>query len=385
MSDAIKNILIVGAGFSGAVIGRELAERGHNVTICDQRTHVGGNCHTEVDGETGVMIHTYGPHIFHTDNEEVWNYINRFCEMVPFVNRVKAISGGQVYTLPINLHTINQLFGRTMSPAEAQAHIASLTTGDDEPETFEDQALRFVGDKIYRAFFYGYTKKQWGVEPSRLPASILKRLPLRFNYDDNYFNHRYQAIPRDGYTPAIEKILECPNVTVRLREQIAPGADGFDHVIYSGPIDDYFGNDLGRLQYRTLDFERFVHDGDFQGNAVINYCDEDVPFTRITEHQHFSPWRNVESGKSVCYREYSRACGADDIPYYPLRLVDDKAMLGRYVERAKVEKNVTFVGRLGTYSYLDMDVTIARALETARAILAAWDRDDAAPAFVHEP
>lgn len=381
-----KRVLVVGAGFSGAVIARALAGHGHHVTIVDQRDHVAGNCHTQLDDETGVMVHVYGPHIFHTDDRRVWDYITRFCEMVPFVNRVKAVARGQVFSMPINLHTINQLFGRTMSPDEARTFVSGLARpGPDRPASFEDQALSMVGDEIYQTFFRGYTRKQWGVEPSRLPASILKRLPLRFSYDDSYYNHRYQAMPRDGYTAAIQKILDYPRINLRLGERADPRGDDHDHVVYSGPIDDYFGHDLGRLEYRTLDFERFVHAGDFQGNPVINYCDEDVPWTRIAEHRHFAPWRSPPSDCSVCFREFSRACGPGDIPYYPLRLVDDRHRLAAYVDRAKAQQGVTFVGRLGTYSYLDMDAAIGRAMDTADAILAAWDRDEDAPVFVHEP
>ena len=386
MANDAKRILIVGAGFSGAVIARELAERGHAVTVVDQRGHVGGNCHTQIDDETGIMVHRYGPHIFHTDDQRVWDYINRFCEMVPFINRVKAVAAGQIFSLPINLHTINQLFDRTMSPDEAKAFVSGLARpSPTEPVSFEDQALSMVGEKIYHTFLRGYTRKQWGVEPTRLPASILKRLPVRFNYDDGYYNHRYQALPRDGYTAAIKRILDCPGITLHLSQRSDARHTDHDHVVHSGAIDDYFSHELGRLEYRTLDFERFVHPGDFQGNPVINYCDEDVPWTRIAEHRHFSPWQEPTKGGSVCYREYSRACGPDDIPYYPLRLVDDKRRLDAYVEKARAQRGVAFVGRLGTYSYLDMDVTIGRALETAEALSAAWERDEDAPVFVHAP
>jgi UDP-galactopyranose mutase len=383
---ARKHVLVIGAGFSGAVIARELAERGHRVAVVDARAHVAGNCHTQTDAETGVMIHAYGPHIFHTDDERVWRYISRFCEMVPFVNRVKAVAGGQVYSLPVNLHTINQLFGRSMSPDEGRRFIGGLARHDiAEPVSFEDQALNSVGERIYRTFFRGYTRKQWGIEPARLPASILKRLPIRFNYDDNYYNHKFQGIPREGYTAAVDRILDSAGISVQLGQQADPTAQTHDHVVYSGPIDAYFGHDIGRLRYRTLRFERFVHDGDFQGNPVMNYCDEEVPFTRITEHQHFSPWQSSSTGKSVCFREYSHDCGPADIPYYPMRLIDDKRLLDAYVQRARTEAGVTFVGRLGTYSYLDMDVAIARALETAETLDDAWDRGVAPPAFVHAP
>lgn len=360
------NILLVGAGLSGAVIGRELAEDGHQITIVESRDHIAGNCHTERDQETGIMVHVYGPHIFHTDDTEVWDYVNRYARFLPFKNRVKTTSKGTVFSLPINLHTINQFFGRSMRPDEAHDFITSeqADTSIDDPQTFEEQALRFVGKDLYEAFFKGYTIKQWGMQPSELPASILKRLPVRFNYDDNYFFHKFQGMPEHGYSAMVEKILDHPSITVRLNTRFSrEQADQYDHVFYSGPLDGYFDFELGRLGYRTLDFERFTYDGDYQGCAVMNYGEEDVPYTRITEHKYFSPWEDHEG--SVCYREFSRACGPDDIPYYPIRQVDEKALLAEYVELAKTTKGVTFVGRLGTYRYLDMDVTIREALDTA--------------------
>ncbi|MCB1358282.1 MAG: UDP-galactopyranose mutase [Maritimibacter sp.] len=356
-------ILCVGAGFSGAVVARELAQAGHDILVVDQRPHVAGNCHTERDAETGVMVHVYGPHIFHTDNETVWDYVREFAEFMPYTNRVKSISRGQVYSLPINLHTINQFFGKALSPTEAKDFIAGLAdTSIAEPVSFEDQARKFVGPELYEAFFKGYTVKQWGLSPQDLPASILKRLPVRFNYDDNYFHHKFQGMPRDGYTALVQNILDHPRIRVELEREYHPSEnEGFDHVFYSGPLDKYFDYAHGRLEYRTLDFERFRFDGDFQGNAVINYPDEDVLFTRITEHKHFAPWEQHDG--SVCYREYSRDCGPDDIPYYPIRLVESKSALTQYETMAAGAAGVTFLGRLGTYRYLDMDVTIAEALQ----------------------
>ena len=378
-------ILLVGAGLSGAVIGRTLAEAGHDITIIDGRDHIGGNCHTERDADTGVMVHIYGPHIFHTDDTEVWDYVNRFETFLPYKNRVKTTSQGQVFSLPINLHTINQYYGRTMRPNEARAFIADL--GDDsikEPQTFEEQALKFVGPDLYEAFFKGYTEKQWGCSPTELPASILKRLPVRFNYDDNYFFHKFQGMPEHGYTPMIASILDHPAITVKLDTVFDRSQAGdYDHVFYSGPLDGYFGYELGRLGYRTLDFERFTYEGDYQGCAVMNYGEVDVPFTRITEHKHFSPWESHQG--SVCYREFSRAAEPEDIPYYPIRQVAEKALLGDYVKLAEDTVGVTFVGRLGTYRYLDMDVTIREALDTAAGFLGQVDKGDPVPAFSQSP
>jgi UDP-galactopyranose mutase len=385
MRGRLKSILLIGAGFSGAVIGRELAEAGYRVTIVDARPHVAGNCHTERDRLTDVMVHVYGPHIFHTDDEEVWNYVNRFNPFMPYKNRVKTTALGKVFSLPINLHTINQFFGTTMRPAEAREFIARK--GDAsiaDPRTFEEQALRFVGRELYEAFFKGYTIKQWGCQPSELPASILKRLPVRFNYDDDYFAHRFQGMPRDGYTELISEILRHPAIEVRLNTPMVRGeTDGFDHVFNSGAVDAWFGHALGRLGYRTLDFRRFTYQGDYQGCAVMNYGDLDIAHTRITEHKHFSPWENHEG--SVLYEEHSRACGPDDIPYYPIRLVEEKKLLSDYVALAEQESGITFVGRLGTYRYLDMDVTIREALDTARVYLDCVRAGRTVPVFVRSP
>ncbi len=378
-------ILLVGAGLSGAVIGRELAEAGHHCRIIDSRDHIGGNCFTRRDPDTGVMVHVYGPHIFHTDDEGVWDYVNRFAPFMPYQNRVKTTSQGAVYSLPVNLHTINQFFGQTLRPDEARDFItAKADTSIQDPQSFEEQALRFVGRELYEAFFKGYTEKQWGCSPTELPAAILKRLPVRFNYDDNYFFHRFQGMPRDGYTAMIEGILDHPNIVVELDTPYDPAmADAADHVFWSGALDGYFDYRLGRLGYRTLDFEQFRFDGDYQGCAVMNYGDRDVPFTRITEHKHFSPWESHHG--SVCYREYSRQAGPQDIPYYPIRLVEEKSLLTQYVAMAEAAPKVTFVGRLGTYRYLDMDVTIREALETTGLFLSAARGGPAMPVFVHSP
>ena len=242
-----------------------------------------------------------------------------------------------------------------------------------------------VGEEMYRAFFRGYTRKQWGIEPTELPASILKRLPLRFNYDDGYFSHKYQAIPRNGYTDIVKNILDTPNIEVRLGCTFEEVNFPYDHVIYSGAVDRFFSFDIGRLGYRTLDFETIYADQDAQGTAIMNYCDEDVPYTRITEHRHFAPWDKPQADGSILYREFSRACGPDDIPYYPIRLVNEQALLHRYVERARATSGVTFVGRLGTYRYIDMDVTIAEAMKTADMIHTSIEQNAPIPAFAVDP
>jgi len=365
----MKKIGIIGAGFSGAVIARELATNGYKIDIFESRTHVAGNCHTEIDSETNIMVHKYGPHIFHTSNKKIWDYINQFGQIMPFTNRVKAIYKGQVYSLPVNLLTINSLFKKSMSPKEAIEFISKKSIKFDyEPITFEEQALKLVGAEIYEAFLKGYTIKQWGIHPSKLPASILKRLPVRFNYDDNYYTSTYQGIPKHGYTDIINRILNHENINLALSSKFTRGDKAkYDHVFYSGPIDAWFNHSMGRLAYRTLDFAKEVHNGDYQGNAVVNYCDESTPWTRISEHKYFSPWEKNE--KTIIYKEYSKNCEGNDIPYYPVRLVEDKAVLKKYLELAQTEIGVTFVGRLGTYRYLDMHITIEEALEVAHLYL----------------
>jgi UDP-galactopyranose mutase len=379
------NFAVVGAGFSGAVLAHELAKAGHSITVFESRDHVAGNCHTKRDEKTGIMVHQYGPHIFHTDNEVVWNFVNEFMNFEPYINRVKTNSAGQVFSLPINLHTINQFFNKTFSPDEAKSFLEAMSMANiEDPSTFEEQALRFVGKDLYEAFFEGYTIKQWGVNPSALPASILKRLPIRFNYDDNYFSHKYQGMPVGGYTPIVEKLLSKDGISVLLNTKFdALSYHEFDHVFYTGPIDAWFDYDAGRLGYRTLDFVREDHEGDYQGCAVMNYADQTVPFTRISEHKHFAPWETHES--TVIFKEYSRECTENDTPYYPIRLVNEKKMLENYIIKAKAESRVSFLGRLGTYRYLDMDVTIAEALAASKEVLEAIRERQKIPVFFVDP
>lgn len=381
----MKAIAIVGAGISGAVIARLLAEQGIKSVVFDKRDHIAGNCHSERDEPTQVMLHVYGPHIFHTDDQEVWEFVNQYSEFMPYTNRVKAVYNGAVYSLPVNLHTINQFFRQTLSPAEAKAFIeqqADKTITD--PQNFEEQAISMIGKDLYEAFFKGYTLKQWGCHPTELPASILKRLPVRFNYNDNYFNHKYQGMPKEGYTELVAAILNHPNITVKLSSAFEQTmASEFDHVFYSGPLDGYFNYSEGRLGYRTLDFEQFSAKGDYQGTAVMNYCEETVPWTRITEHKYFSPWESHEN--TVCYKEYSRLCGEEDTPYYPVRLVKEKSLLNKYLDMAQSLESITFVGRLGTYRYLDMDVTIREAIDVARHFLHCQSAGETMPVFNVDP
>ena len=363
--------LVVGAGFSGAVLARELASRaGAQVVVLDSRPHIAGNCHTERDGATGVLVHVYGPHIFNTDNLRVWQYVNRFGNFRSYINRVKASTARGIFSLPINLHTINQFFGQKFSPQEAREYIAQIADQSiGEAKNFEEQALKFVGRELYETFFYGYTRKQWGCEPRELSASILKRLPLRFNYNDNYYDKQFQAIPEEGYTGVIARLLDDPAIEVRLNTAFHrhPSQAGFDHVFYTGPIDSYFDFSEGRLGYRTVTFERIDAEGDFQGCAVMNYPDATVPWTRIHEHKHFSPWE--EHRKTVAFREFSQETGPGDEPYYPKRLAADKQRLKRYRAFAEAETSVSFLGRLATYRYMDMEAVIGEALEFSDKVI----------------
>lgn len=360
----MHQVLIVGAGLTGAVIARELAEQGIYCEVIDARSHIGGNCYTERDLDTGVMVHTYGPHIFHTANMEVWEWIRRFGEFRPYAHHVYANARGRIYSLPINLHTLNQFFGTTMSPSEAESFVSkdlAETILVDRELNFEEQAISLVGRELYEAFFKGYTEKQWGMPATQLPGSILKRLPLRFNYDGTYFNHPVQAMPVNGYTEIIGNILSHENINVSLGTSFCM-SDGrsYDHLFYSGQLDQYFEFCEGRLPYRTLDFEVIRAEGDFQGCPVLNACDPDVPWTRTTEHKHFAPWEQHEG--TVCYREISREHAAGDIPYYPVNLAGGSSLLERYRLMASGLSNVSFVGRLGSFKYMDMDVAIADAI-----------------------
>lgn len=379
-----KKYLIIGAGFSGAVLAHQLCEQlDCTIDVWDERNHIAGNCYTQKDEKTGIMVHQYGPHIFNTDKKEIWDFVNSLVEFRPYVHRVKAMSKGKVYSLPVNLHTINQFFEKSFTPDDAKIFLESLADKTiDDPQNFEEQALRFIGKELYYAFFYGYTKKQWGCEPTELPASILKRIPVRFNYDDNYHNNLYTGIPVDGYTALMEKLLESPAIQVTLNKKFMPGkvdVDSYDHVFYTGPIDAWFDFKHGRLGYRTVTFETFYADGDYQGVTQMNYCDDDVPHTRITEHKHFTYWQKFD--KTICFKEFSKETGADDIPYYPKRLETDKILLKKYRKEAEALKNTSFLGRLATYRYMDMHNVIGEALEYAKTFVNCLKTNSTPPVF----
>lgn len=365
------DILVIGAGLSGATVARVLAESGHSVLVLEKESHPGGHCHTYRDPATGIMVHAHGPHIMHTDDAEVWAFLERFTTFRPYVHTVQAVVGGQTYPLPITLSTLRQFYRRDFTPEQARAHLAGIGRRyPHAPANFEEQGRSLLGDELYEAFFDGYTRKQWGLDPCCLPASIMRRIPVRFTEDPSYFYHSRAGIPQDGYTAMVARMLDHQRISVRYGATgNAMQADHFLHTIYTGPIDAWFDYRLGRLAYRTLDFELLRARGTIQDVAQVNYCDLSVPWTRITEHKHFTPWEKHEN--TILSRETSRDCGQDDTPYYPLRLANDESLINQYNSLARQTSGVSFVGRLATYRYLDMDVAVAEALAAAKSIISA--------------
>jgi UDP-galactopyranose mutase len=315
------------------------------------------------------MEHVYGPHIFNTDRLTIWEYINKFGEMVPFVNRVKCSIKKVIFSFPINLHTINQFFNKNFGPMQAKQFIENIREKKiKNPKNFEEQALALIGKDLYKAFFLGYTIKQWGCHPDQLPASILKRIPIRFNYDDNYYNKKYQAIPKLGYTKIIENILDHKNIYLSLNTSWKESMmKNYDYIFYSGPIDEFYNYRFGQLGYRTVFWKKKYLTGDFQGNAGINFPDLNVGYTRIYEHKHFTPWKKFD--KSIVFKEYSKETSMKDIPFYPKRLEVDKKIFNQYIKLSKKDNKIKFIGRLGTYRYLDMEDVIYESLVISKKFL----------------
>jgi UDP-galactopyranose mutase len=367
--DARPDLVVVGSGFFGLTVAERVAnELGKRVLVVERRSHLGGNAYSAPEETTGIEVHQYGAHLFHTSNERVWEYVNRFSAFTGYVHRVYTTYQGEVYPLPINLGTVNQFFRKALSPTEARELIHQQADEIDsgEAKNLEEKGISLIGRPLYEAFIRGYTAKQWQTDPKELPASIISRLPVRYTYDNRYFNDTYEGLPVDGYTALLTRMTESPLIEVRLdtdffdvRDEVVP--EGVP-VLYTGPLDRYFGYSEGRLGWRTLDFVQEVVDvGDFQGTSVMNYADEDVPFTRIHEFRHFHPERDYPQDRSVIVREYSRFAEDDDEPYYPINTATDREMLLRYREKARAEQGVLFGGRLGTYQYLDMHMAIASA------------------------
>lgn len=368
MDSQHKTVIVVGAGFYGAVMAeRFAADLGWRVIVLEKRNHVGGNCWSCPDPDTGVEVHAYGPHIFHTSHEQGWKYLNRFTAFNDYRHTVWATRKGQVYPLPFGLAAISLLLGRRLSPAEAQAWVAKEVAkeGIDEPRNLEEKALSLIGRPLYEAFVKEYTEKHWGVKASELPAFIITRLPVRYTYDVGYYNDRWQGIPVDGYGVLFQRMLRHPEIEVRLNTDyfdVRGALPVHDLLVYTGPIDQFFDYRHGRLGWRSVRFEKMLPDtGDFQGTSVMNECDGAVPYTRTHEFKHFTPERKFE--RTVVFREYSYAPRPGDDVYYPVRNDADLAIRAKYKAESKQVSHVVFGGRLGAYAYLDMENTVSTALD----------------------
>jgi UDP-galactopyranose mutase len=367
-------VVIIGSGFFGSTVAHQLASV-HRipVLVLEKRDHVGGNSYSRVDPETSIEYHVYGTHIFHTQNETVWKYLAQFTTFNNYRHRVLTTHRGRVYTMPINLMTINQFYGSQLTPAEAKAFIAAEIARDRAAviDNLEDKAISLIGRPLYEAFVRGYTQKQWDTPLRSLPEDIITRLPVRFNYNDFYFSDPFEGIPSNGYAAIFERMLSNDRIRVvtgcdyfAVADRLAPDA----LKIYTGPIDGYFRYDIGCLGWRTIDLQlERVKAGDWQGIGVMNYPDLDVGFTRIHEFRHLHPERKYPEDRTLICREYSRRATTSDEPYYPINTPADKALYDRYRARANQEPNVIFGGRLGTYRYLDMHQASAVALKAVPA------------------
>jgi UDP-galactopyranose mutase len=379
MLDLIRDcdIVIVGSGFSGAVIAERCStELGLKSLILERRTHAGGNSYSELDPDTGIEVHRYGAHLFHTSNPEIWNYINKFTEFTDYKHRVLSIYRDQIYAMPINLLTISQFFGKVMTPAAAMALIAEQRSemAGRTPRNLEEKAISLIGRPLYEAFIRGYTMKQWQTDPRDLPESIITRLPVRHTYDTRYFEDRFEGLPVNGYAAIFDRMLAGNKIEVMLETDFFALRRDIEAmgklIFYTGPVDRYYDYRFGALGWRTVDFEReVIQAGDFQGAPVVNYADEEIPYTRILEFRHMHPERNYQTEKSVIFREYSRAATERDEPFYPIGRTADKDRYDQYRDLAAAEKNVVFGGRLGTYRYLDMHQAIGAALSTFERVI----------------
>lgn len=368
----LYDYLIVGSGLYGSVCARELADRGYRVLVIEKRDHIGGNVYTE--NVEGINVHKYGAHIFHTNNKEVWDYVNKYVTFNRYTNSPIANYKDEIYSLPFNMYTFNKMWG-VVTPEEAKTIIAEQRKEiDHEPQNLEEQAISLVGRDIYEKLIKGYTEKQWGRDCKDLPSFIIKRLPVRFIYDNNYFNALYQGIPIGGYTKLIEKLLE--GIEVRLNIDYLQNRNELnelaDHIIYTGPIDAYFDYKLGHLEYRSVRFETELLDTDnYQGNAVVNYTDRETSYTRIIEHKWFEFGKDLNgknTPKTVISKEYSLEWKIGDEPYYPVNDEKNNDLYKLYKELADEEEKVLFGGRLGEYKYYDMDQIIEKVLNSLKSI-----------------
>ena len=363
------DLVVVGTGLFGLTVAeRCAADLGLRVLMLDRRSHLGGNAYSERDPDTGIEVHQYGAHLFHTSNTRVWEYVNRFTSFTGYQHKVFTNYRGQIYSMPINLATICSYSGRALTPDEARALVAEQAGEIDSADArnLEEKGISLIGRPLYEAFIRGYTAKQWQTDPTELPAEIISRLPVRYNFDNRYFNDTYEGLPTGGYTAWMETMADHDGIEIRLGTEFADSRSdivGNVPVVYTGPVDAYFDNELGSLSWRTIDLETSVEPvGDFQGTSVMNYADEDVPFTRIIEPRHFHPERDYPSDKTVVMREFSRFAEKGDEPYYPINTAEDRERLLTYRDLARKEDQVLFGGRLGTYKYLDMHMAIGSAL-----------------------
>lgn len=360
--------LVVGAGLFGSVFAHEAKKRSHSVLVIDNRDHIGGNCYTE--RKEGIDVHVYGPHIFHTSDERIWRFVNQFVSFDNFVLSPKVNYKGRIFSFPVNLMTLHQLWGVT-TPEEAKRKLEEVRVPCENPRNLEEWILSQVGREVYETFIYGYTKKQWMREPSELPSSIIKRLPIRLTYDDNYFNDTYQGIPKEGYTEMFRGMLQgCEVETgVNFFKERSSLERMAKRVVFTGRIDEYFNYTHGELEYRTLRFENHTQEGDYQGNVVVNYTSEDVPHTRITEHKHFTPRKLENLKKTIWTKEYPEEWSRERVPYYPIGDERNTEKYRLYKELADKTESVIFGGRLAEYKYYDMHQVIGSALQKSRKSL----------------
>jgi UDP-galactopyranose mutase len=370
MQESINNcdLIVVGSGLFGSVIAEQASRDGLKVVVIESRNHLGGNCYTEDDKQTGINIHKYGPHIFHTSNQRVWDYINQFTEFNSYRHQCMSRVGKKTYSMPINLATINQYFKKNWSPTQAKMFFQGYKDAYNDPQNFEEQAMALMGNDLYRMLFREYTIKQWDKDPRDLPASVARRLPVRYNYNTRYYNDVYEGIPVNGYTPIFEKMLTHPNIEVCLNTDFFSLQDQIPAnklVVYTGPIDRYFDYKYGVLNWRTCDFVLKKFDiEDWQGVTQINYPSLDIPYTRTIEFKHFHPEKNYTKEATVVSFEYSRSAGINDTPYYPVNTAEDREKYSLYQLDAKQLQNTIIGGRLGEYMYYDMHQVIGSALST---------------------
>ena len=353
----MKNYIIVGCGLFGSTFARIMADNGRKCMVIDKRSHVAGNCYTQ--NKQGINVHMYGPHAFHTNNREIWEFVNRFASFNNYQHKVKVKHGDKIYSFPINLFTLHQLWG-VLTPKEAQEKLNSVKIKIDSPQNLEEWALTQVGEEVYEKFIEGYTTKQWGCNPNKLPASIIRRIPIRLNFDDRYHDDIYQGVPIGGYTKMVENMLDHPNIEIRLNQEYEKSFSA-EKIIYTGSIDSYFKYQYGKLEYRSLKFEHEeINEKEFQGISQINYTSKNIPYTRIIEHKYFE---YVNSPKTIITKEYPSSEG---IPLYPIQTEENNKKLEKYKKIASKETNVIFGGRLGEYRYYDMHQVIAAAQKTAQ-------------------